>query len=423
MEILIIFILILLNGIFSMSEIALVSSRKIRLENSAKKGNKQAKEALKLANNPGKFFSTVQIGITLIGILTGIYSGDKITDDLAVRFAEVSYLKDYAEPAAVICVLMILTFFSLVLGELVPKKIGLSNPEGIAKIVARPMRILSIIAAPFVWTLTFTTDLIIKLFRIKPSTDNAVTEEEIKAIVQEGAATGEVQEIEQDIVARVFSLGDRKVGSLMTHRTDLVMIHADFTNQEIIQTISSDMHSVYPVYDDNKQDITGIIKLKEVVMEVHNKDFQLSQFIREPHYIPETASAYDALQNFKDNKIHYALITDEFGHVDGLISLNDILEALVGNATDFDFDEPAITQREDGTWLIDGQYPFADFLHYFEMEDFIQEYDFNTVSGLLLDELKNIPKVGDKVIWNDYKFEVIDMDGARIDKVLLQKMG
>lgn len=405
-----------------MSEIALVSARKIRLENAAKKGNKQAKEALKLANNPGKFFSTVQIGITLIGILTGIYSGDRITDDLASRFAKISFLYNYAELAAVVCVLIILTFFSLVLGELVPKKIGLSNPESIAKLVARPMKILSIIAAPFVWTLTFTTDIIIKLFRIRPSTDNAVTEEEIKAIVQEGTALGEVQEIEQDIVARVFSLGDRKVGSLMTHRTDLVMIRSDFTNQEIIKTITSKMHSVYPVYDDKKQDIIGVLKLKEIVMEVHNSDFQLTQFIREPHYIPETATAYDALQNFKDNKIHYALITDEFGHVDGLISLNDILEALVGNATDFDFDEPAISKRDDGSWLIDGQYPFADFLHYFEMEDFIQEYEYNTVSGLLLDEFKNIPKVGEKVIWNDYIFEVIDMDGARIDKVLLNKI-
>jgi putative hemolysin len=250
MEILIIFFLILLNGVFSMSEMALVSSRKIRLENAAKKGSKQAKEALKLANNPGKFLSTVQIGITLIGILTGIYSGEKITRDLQSQLDKIGFLQGYSDTIAVVLVLLILTFFSLVLGELVPKKIGLSSPERISKMMARPMRIISIIAAPFVWTLTFTTDLIVKVLGIKNSSDSAVTEEEIKAIVQEGTTSGEVQEIEQDIVGRVFSLGDRKISSLMTHRTDLILINTTDTREEIIEKIKDAMHSVYPVYDE-----------------------------------------------------------------------------------------------------------------------------------------------------------------------------
>jgi len=402
-----------------MSEIALVSSRKIRLENAAKKGSKQAKEALKLINSPGKFLSTVQIGITLIGILTGIYSGDKITTQLQLKLTP--WLGEYADTAAVVVVLVILTFFSLVLGELVPKRIGLSNPEGISKAMARPMRWLSIGVAPFVWLLSFTTDMIMKIIPVKNAGDDAMIEDEIKAIVQEGAHRGEVEEIEQDIVTRVFSLGDRKVGSLMTHRTDLMMIHVDDTPEIILGKIKTEMHSNYPVYDDRKKYLVGVIHLKDIVFEITKPGFQLKPYIQKPNYIPENVSSYDALQLFKKKKINFAVVTDEFGHLEGVLSLNDILEALAGNADDFDYDEPAILLRDDGTWLVDGQYSFADFLHYFDMEDMIGDYDFNTVGGLILDELKNIPRVGEKIKWAGFEFEVMDMDGARIDKVLVSR--
>lgn len=402
-----------------MSEIALVSSRKIRMENAAKKGSKQAKEALKLINSPGKFLSTVQIGITLIGILTGIYSGEKITKDMQ---SHLTFLGEYAEPAAVIVVLIILTFFSLVLGELVPKRIGMSNPEGISKIMARPMRLLSITVAPFVWLLSKTTDLFMKLIPVKNTSDNAMIEDEIKAIVQEGTHRGEVEEIEQDIVTRVFSLGDRKVSSLMTHRTDLVFIEVNDTTEIILNKIKSEMHTVYPVYNDKKRLLVGEVRLKEIVFEVTKPDFDYKKFIHKPNYIPENASAYDALHYFKTKKLNFAIVTDEFGHLEGVITLNDILEALAGNADDFDFDEPNITQRDDGTWLVDGQYSFADFLHYFDMEDMIGDYDFNTVGGLILDELKSIPHQGEKINWNGFEFEVIDMDGARIDKLLVKQL-
>jgi putative hemolysin len=422
MEILIIFFLILLNGVFSMSEMALVSSRKIRLENAAKKGSKQAKEALKLANNPGKFLSTVQIGITLIGILTGIYSGEKITRDLQSQLDKIGFLQGYSDTIAVVLVLLILTFFSLVLGELVPKKIGLSSPERISKMMARPMRIISIIAAPFVWTLTFTTDLIVKVLGIKNSSDSAVTEEEIKAIVQEGTTSGEVQEIEQDIVGRVFSLGDRKISSLMTHRTDLILINTTDTREEIIEKIKDAMHSVYPVYDEVNKKVVGVIQLKQIFLKITESDFNLNHFTHSASYLPENSSAYDALHYFKQKKINYAIVTDEFGHAEGIITLNDILEALAGNAEDFDFDEPGINQRDDGTWLVDGQYVFADFLHYFDMEDFMAEYTFNTLSGLILEQTQQIPTEGDKIRWNNFEFEIIDMDGARIDKILIKKI-
>ncbi len=405
-----------------MSEIALVSSRKIRLENAAKKGSSQAKEALKLLNSPGKFLSTVQIGITLIGILTGIYSGEKITNDMQAELESIEYLKEYAEPLSVIIVLVILTFFSLVLGELIPKRIGMSNPEGISKVMARPMRWLSIAVAPFVWLLSKTTDLFMKLIPVKNTGDDAMIEDEIKAIVQEGTHRGEVEEIEQDIVTRVFSLGDRKVSSLMTHRTDLVLIDVNDSKETILDKIKNEMHTVYPVYNDKKRQLVGEIRLKEIVFEITKPDFDYKRFVHKPNYIPEKASAYDALQYFKTKKLNFAIVTDEFGHLEGVITLNDILEALAGNAEDFDFDEPSIIQREDGTWLIDGQYSFADFLHYFDMEDLIADYDFNTVGGLILDELKNIPQTGEKIKWSGFEFEVMDMDGARIDKLLVKQL-
>jgi putative hemolysin len=288
--------------------------------------------------------------------------------------------------------------------------------------MARPMRIISIIAAPFVWTLTFTTDLIVKVLGIKNSSDSAVTEEEIKAIVQEGTTSGEVQEIEQDIVGRVFSLGDRKISSLMTHRTDLILINTTDTREEIIEKIKDAMHSVYPVYDEVNKKVVGVIQLKQIFLKITESDFNLNHFTHSASYLPENSSAYDALHYFKQKKINYAIVTDEFGHAEGIITLNDILEALAGNAEDFDFDEPGINQRDDGTWLVDGQYVFADFLHYFDMEDFMAEYTFNTLSGLILEQTQQIPTEGDKIRWNNFEFEIIDMDGARIDKILIKKI-
>jgi putative hemolysin len=266
MEILIILFLIVLNGVFSMSEIALISARKSRLENAAKKGNSAAKVALDLANSPNKFLSTVQIGITLIGILTGIYSGDKITTDVQDFVAGFEVLKPYANSIAVGIVVVVLTFFSLVLGELVPKRIGLNYPETIAKAVAVPMKIVSKITAPFIWLLTISTEFILDLFRIKPTADGKVTEEEIKAIIKEGTEVGEVQEIEQDIVERVFHIGDRKVNSLMTHRKSVDYLSLDDSPEELKNKVLNDLHSFYPVCHENLDEIIGIVYLKELFL-------------------------------------------------------------------------------------------------------------------------------------------------------------
>ncbi len=422
MEIVIILFLILLNGLFSMSEIALISARKSRLETSAKKGNKNAQTALELANSPNKFLSTVQIGITLIGILTGIYSGDKITTDVEFFVSSFAILKPYAATIAVGIVVVILTFFSLVLGELLPKRIGLNYPETIAKAVAFPMKIVSIVTAPFIWMLTHSTEFLLKLLQIKPSADGKVTEEEIKAIIKEGTEVGEVQEIEQDIVERVFHIGDRKINSLMTHRKSVVMLPLESSKAQVREFMLKELHSIYPVYKDNYDEIVGVVNLKSIFAHIDDENFNLPSIMIDTPYLMEHTTAYKALEKFKKTGIHYAVVADEYGIFQGIITLNDILEALVGNASDFYKEDFKLVQREDGTWLVDGHYSLHDFLTYFELDELINDYDVTTVSGLIMTELSHIPKQGEKLIWHRFELEVIDMDGVKIDKVLVKAL-
>ncbi|MFY8138391.1 MAG: hemolysin family protein [Flavobacteriales bacterium] len=420
MEFLIILILILLNGVFSMSEIALVSARKSKLESAAKRGDKNAKIALDTANAPNRFFSTVQIGITLIGILTGVFSGENMTKDLSAWFATWESLTKYADTLAVLVVVVIITFLSLVLGELVPKRIGLTNPEAISKAVARPMRVLTLITSPFVWSLTFTSDFLLKLMRVKPSSDSKITEEEIKAIIQEGKEVGEIDEIEQDIVERVFNLGDRRVSSLMTYRKDVILIDAHAKKEEVREIVNDEMHSTYPVYEEETDSLIGVVQLKDLFRHIDDTNFKIINHVKTPQYIAEQLSAYETLTHFKTSGVHFGIVIDEFGQMQGIVTMNDLLEALVGDPSEFHADEYTFTQREDGSWLVDGQYPLADFLRRFEMEEMISEFPFNTISGLILHELRSLPKEGQKLDWMNFSIEVVDMDMARIDKVLVR---
>lgn len=422
MEILIIFFLILLNGVFSMSEIALISARKNRLENAAKKGNLNAKAALELANSPNKFLSTVQIGITLIGILTGIFSGDKITADAQSFIAIFPLLRPYSDSIGVGLVVVVLTFFSLVLGELLPKRIGLNHPESIAKAVAVPMKFISVITAPYIWLLTVSTEFLLKILMIKPSADGKVTEEEIKAIIKEGTEGGEVQEIEQDIVERVFHIGDRKVNSLMTHRKSVVFLPLHANKNQVKELMLKELHSIYPIFNENYDDIVGVVNLKNIFAHFEDADFDLSKIMTEAPFIMEQTTAYKALENFKKSGIHYAFVSDEYGDFQGVITLNDILEALVGDASDFYKDDFQLIEREDGTWLVDGHYSLHDFLTYFELDFLINDYEVNTVSGLIMTELSRIPKEGEKLKWHQFELEVIDMDGVKIDKVIVKSL-
>lgn len=420
MEIAIILGLIILNGLLSMSEIALVSARKSRLETDAKRGNKSAQAALKLANQPDKFLSTIQIGITLTGILTGLYSGEAFATDFATVIAQVEPLSPYSLAIAKFTIVIIVTYLTLILGELVPKRIGMGAAEKVSMLIARPMNLLSTVASPFVWLLMKSTALSMKVLGIKASEDNKVTEEEIKAIIQEGFVGGEVQEVEQDIVERVFNLGDRNVGSIMTHRSDLVWLDVKDSNEAINDKVKQNLYNTYPVANQKFDDILGVVYLKDLFGKIDDPVFRLKDIIRPAQYMPENLSVYNALEQFKQARANYSIVTDEFGGLQGIVTLKDIMEALIGNVTEADEDQEFF-QREDGTWLVDGQYSFYDFLSRFDMEDLYAEHDYNTLSGLILEELEHVPKTGEKLTWLCFAFEIMDMDGARIDKVLVTK--
>lgn len=418
MEIIIILALILLNGVLSMSEIALVSARKTRLETDAKRGSKSAQTALKLANEPDRFLSTVQIGITLIGILTGLYSGDAFAADFAVVIAEIPVFEPYALTIAKTIIVLVVTYLTLVLGELVPKRWGMSRAESVSKVIAKPMNILSRITGPIVWLLSKSTSLVVRLLGLKEDEDSKVTEEEIKAIVKEGFDVGEVQEVEHDIVERVFNLGDRNVGSIMTHRSDLVWLDINDTNENIREKVQENLYNIYPVISGKPDNVIGVVYLKDLFGRIESPEFSLEKCIRPANYMPENQSVYAALEQFKKAGVKYGIITDEFGSIEGIVTMKDILEALVGQVYEIG-EEQEFVERADGTWLVDGQYSFYDFLEHFDMEDFYNEHDYNTLSGLLLEILQHVPKVGEKLSWDKFEFEIVDMDGARIDKVLV----
>jgi putative hemolysin len=419
MEIFILIGLILLNGVFSMAEIALVSARKARLEAQANKGDKKAREALDLANHPDTFLSTVQIGITLIGILTGIVSGERLTDDLAANIKTWPLVGAYSQGIATAIIVIIITYFSLVFGELVPKRLGLARPEATAKVMAGPMRMLSRITHPFVWLLTKSGNLIIKIFGIRRN-DNQVTEEEIKAIISEGTEHGAIEETEQEIIERVFHLGDRNITSLMTHRSDIVWFNLDDNEEKIKQKIFEEPHSAYPICDGSVDDIKGVVSIKDLYISPDNTLFK--DIMQPALFIPENNSPYQVLEKFKESRIHSAFIVDEYGSILGLITLNDILEAIVGDIPQPDESDYEITEREDGSYLVDAQIPFYDFLTRFEKTEWMNEgeHDFDTLAGFILHELERIPKTGDKMEWKGFSIEIMDMDGHRIDKILVK---
>ena len=423
MEILIIALLILLNGIFSMSEISLVSSRKFKLELAAKNGSLGALKALKLAKNPNTFLSTVQIGITLIGILTGIYSGEKITDDLKILVNSITPLQPYSHTIAVGLVVIILTYFSIVFGELLPKRIGLAFPEKVAAIVAAPMELVSKITKPFIWLLAKTNDFMLSILGIQGDRDGPASEAEITSMIQESTLHGEIAEIEHDIVKRVFALGDRKVSELMTHRTELVWFNVTDDLQSVKSKIQNEIHSVYPVRNRDSDKLLGIVYLKELFPKDFNQiNFNLADYLRKPLFIHENTPAYTVLGQFKSTKMHHAIIVDEYGAIEGLLAMDDIVDALVGDQPDHNQDDYQFIKRNENSWLADGQFSYYELLNYFEIED-ASDSTFTTIGGLILNELQHIPVAGEKIQWHDFELEVMDMDDQRIDKVLISRKG
>ena len=419
MELLIILALILVNGLFSMSEISVVSSRKSKLDAQAKKGNKTARQILNVAENPDNFLSTVQIAITAVGLITGMYSGESLREPLG-NFIERFGIDPYsAEAIARVGIILVITYVTLVLGELFPKKLGMNSPEKISGIIIKPMNLLTKLFYPFVWLLSVSTQALTSIFGIKKH-NNTVTEEEIKSMINDSTEDGEIQEVEQDIVDRVFSLGDRDISSLMTHRTEFEWLDVDDVLSSIKEKLARKIHYIYPVADKTLDKIVGVVYLKDLFKNTDNNK-TIKDIMRQPQYLHESVSVYDALETFKENKIHYALIIDEFGMVEGMVTMNDILESLVGNSSEFETedDEDEFMERADGTFLIGGQYSFYDFLSHFDMEDVYQDNNYNTISGLLFSKIGVIPKEGEKIEWDKFVFEIVDMDSTRIDKVLV----
>jgi len=421
--VIVLFILFLINGALVMTEIALVSARKSKLDLDAQGGDKLAKLALEQANSPARILSTIQIVVTLIGILTGVYSADEIAQSAAGVLEQIGLSPSASHSLALLIVVILVTFVSMLIGELVPKRIGLVNPEEISKVMVRPLLLLTYITYPFTWVLSRTSDLILKLLRIRPSADSKVTEEEIKAMIQEGTEDGEVQEIEQDIVGRVFHLGDRKIESLMTHHSDLIWLDISDSAEKMRDTMREELHSVYPVCKGDLDEVIGVVLIKDLFLDdICKENFNIKEQIKPAQFILETLSAYETLELFKQNKIHYGLVIDEYGSTVGMVTLNDILEAIVGDFNEPSPDELQITRRDDGSWLADGQMPFYEFAYEFNIQGFDKgRIKFNTLAGLAMSILKHIPKPGEKFTWKEFEFEIVDLDGNRIDKLIIKK--
>ena len=418
-EFIILFILILLNAFIVLCETALIAAKKSRLEGSASKGDLKSRAALDLKENPDIFLSTTQIYITLVAILTGVYSGEKFGRFLEPYLEQIDFIKSYAATISTVIIVIIVTFLSILFGELVPKKIAIMRPERIAKGVARPIKILSSISYPLVWLLSTLNSGIFRLFNIRPGTESQVTEEEIKAMINEGSEMGAIEEEEKDIIQRVFHLGDRNITSLMTHRTDIIWLELEEDITSVKEKIKEFQHSVYPICKETIDDMEGIVYVKDMYLQ---PDAPLSSLIRKALFVPENNSAYQVLEKIKNTKIHYAFIVDEYGSLQGMITVKDILKAIVGEMPEEEDDDYEIVERKDGSFLIDGQIQFYDFLTRFNKTNWINESEneFDTMAGFILHELKRIPTAGDTFEWRGFDFEIVDMDGQRIDKVIVK---
>ncbi len=418
-EILIILFLILLNAFIVLCETALISAKKSRLEAGASRGEVKSKVALELKENPDVFLSTTQIYITLIAILTGVYSGEKFSHYLAPALKKISFLAHYADSVALIIIVIIVTFLSILFGELVPKRLALLNPERIAKAVAKPIKTLSTLSYPLVWLLSNINIGLFRLFNLNTSAESYVTEDEIKAMINEGSEMGTIEEEEKDIIQRVFHLGDRNITSLMTHRTDIVWFEINESRASVNAKIEEFQHSVYPVCRENIDDIEGVVQVKDLYL---HPEGSLEELLRKPLFVPENNSAYQVLEKIRNTKIHHAFIVDEYGSLQGMITARDILRAIVGEMPEEEDDVYEIKVRKDGTFVIDGQIQFYDFLTYFNKTIWINEgeNEFDTLAGFILHKLQRIPSAGDTFEWRGFDFEIIDMDGQRIDKVIVK---
>ena len=426
LETLVILLLIAANGLLAMSEIAIVVARKARLQQSAKSGDAGARAALELATHPNRFLATVQIGITLVGILAGAFGGATLAHEIERRALEVPMLTPYAGIIGVGVVVVAITFFSLVLGELAPKRIALVHAERIASAVAAPMRSLSWLAFPLVRLLGVSTDVVLRLFRVSPSSESHVTPEEIKILVEQGTELGVFEESEQDMIEGVLRLDERPIGAFMTPRIQMVWIDAADSPEALHTKIVDSRHSRFPVIQGSFANVLGVVSAKDLLKQsLGGQPTNLRQALGPPLFVPETASALKVLDLFKREGTHFALVTDEYGGIQGLVTDRDILEAIVGELPSRDEpSEPEVTIREDGSWLVDGLLNIDRLKEILEIDSMPDEESghYHTLSGFMMTQLGGIPAVGEHFKWEGFRFEVMDMDGRRVDKVLIARV-
>lgn len=422
-EILIILLLTLGNSLFVMSEMAIVSARKVRLQQMANQGDSKARAALDLASEPNQFLPTVQIGITLIIIVSGAFGEGTIVKYLAPILAGIPLLQEYKEAIASAIAILIITYLTLVIGELVPKRLALNNPERISASVAKPLQMFAKIASPVVYVLSASTDMVVRLLGIQPSTDPQVTEEEIKVLIEQGTEAGTFEEAEQDMVERVFRLGDRRVSALMTPRPDMVWLDLDDSAETNRQKMLDSGHSRFPICQGDLENVLGVVHVADLLSRcLASQALDLTVSLRQPLFVPESTRGLKVLELFKQTGTHIAMVVDEYGVIQGLVTLNDILEEIVGDMPSIEQPEdPQVVQREDGSWLLDGMLAVEEFCELFGIEELTgdQRGNYHTLGGFVIMHLGRIPSAADHFEWGDLRFEVMDMDGNRVDKVLV----
>jgi len=425
-----ILLLVLGNGLLALAEFSLVSARKARLQQRAERGDKKAKTALGLARNPGDLLSTVQIGITLAGVLAGVFGGATISNELAKGLTLIPALAPYSRGIALGLVAVTITLLTLVLGELTPKRLALSQPERYAIALAGLMQRLARVTRPLVRLLSFLTDGVLRILRVPPVIEAPVTEEELKVLIDQATQAGVFEEVEQDMLAGVLRLGNRRVGSLITPRTEIEWLDLEDPPQVNLQIVLSSQRSRFPVGCSSLDDIRGIASARDILSanlqaKQRGVEFDLKECLQPPMFIPENMLALQALEVFRSSKSPLLLVIDEFGGLQGLVTINDLVESIVGDLPlEGRMGEAEITPREDGSLLIDGMFPVDEFLDYFDLPT-LPEYDkglFQTLGGFVMNMLGRVPIPGDHFEWNDLRFEVMDMDGMRVDKVLVQRM-
>lgn len=427
MELLILLGLILLNGIFAMSEMAIVSARRTRLETLAAENKNGAQTALDLAAEPDRFLSTIQIGITLIGVMSGAFGGAAVAGDLANTLVQINPdFANFAQPLSLALVVGLTTYLSLVIGELVPKRIALSNPENIASLIARPMQRLSTLTGPLVTLLSASTGLVVSLLGIRQTEEPSITDKEVLAIIRQGAAQGIFAEDEESFVQGVMRLDEQRVGSVVTPRTEVIYFNVDDSEDTIRQKIRESTFSAYPVAQDSIDRVIGMVRTKDLLAQIIREgSIDLKAIMLQPLFMPESVSVADVLQQFKSTGIHTALVVGEYGGIEGLVRMHDIIEQIFGELDGgvFDDQEPDVVQREDGSWLLDGQ------LSLLRMEELFPEFqipereagNYETLAGFVMARLGRVPQPADHFDYSNLYFEVMDMDDIRIDKMLVRE--